>query len=116
MASLEDTQMQFVCAENGSEAVEAFKADPSKYDIILMDINMPEMDGVEATRRIRSLKIPEAETIPIIALSANTTPEEVESYLSAGMTDHLGKPADFEKIMRMITRYVIGRRKMGETA
>jgi len=106
MALLEDTQMQLVYAVNGSEAVEIFKASPSKYDIILMDINMPEMDGVEATRRIRSLDISEAATVPIIAISANTSPEEVESYLSAGMTDHLGKPADFEKIMRMISQYV----------
>ena len=106
MAILEDTQMQFVCAASGSEAVEAFKAAPSEYDIIFMDINMPEMDGVEATRLIRSLDIPEAAAIPIIALSANTSPEDVEGYLSAGMTDYLGKPADFEKIMRMVTLYI----------
>jgi len=106
MALLEDTGLQFVCAVNGREAVEIFEAGPSKYDVILMDINMPEMDGMEATRRIRSLGIPEAATVPIIAISANTSPEEVESYLAAGMIDYLGKPVDFEKIMRMITLYI----------
>ena len=116
MGILEDTELQFVCAENGCEAVEKFEADPSAFNIILMDINMPEMDGVEATRRIRSLEVPEAETVPIIAVTANTSPEEVESYLSAGMTDHLGKPADFEKMMRMITRYISGKQKVGDIA
>ena len=115
MAILEDTRMQIVCAENGCEAVEAFKAEPSRYDMILMDINMPEMDGVEATRQIRSLGVPEAGTVPIIAISANISPEEVESYLSAGMTNHLGKPADFEKTIRMITQYITGKQKVGDT-
>ena len=106
MAMLEETKMQFVCAVNGIEAVEAFKTDPSKYDIILMDISMPEMDGVEATRRIRSLGMPEAATVPIIAISANINPEEVESYLAAGMNDYLGKPADIGSIMRVVAKYV----------
>ena len=105
-ALFEDTQMQIVSAVNGNEAVELFKAAPSKYDIILMDVNMPELDGVEATRRIRSLGISEGETVPIIAVSANTSPDDIEGYLSAGMTDHLGKPVDFGKIMRLINRYI----------
>jgi len=113
MALLEETQMQFVCAENGLEAVELFKAAPSKYDVILMDINMPEMDGVQATRHIRSLGVAEGATVPIIAVSANTTPEEVRSYFSAGMTDHLGKPVDFDKIVRMISLYVAKKEKAG---
>jgi len=112
MAILEETQMQFVCAANGREAVDIFKASPSQYDIIFMDINMPEMDGVEATRHIRSLDIPEAAAVPIIAVSANMSMGEVENYLSAGMTDYLGKPADFEKIMRMITLYLAENEEM----
>ena len=115
MALLESTQMQFECAVNGSEAVDIFRTAPHKYDIILMDINMPEMDGVEATRRIRSLGVSEAADVPIIAISANTSPEEVEGYLSAGMTDHLGKPAEFDEIMRMISLYVTRNPKEGET-
>ena len=111
MALLEDTRMQIVCAVNGSEAVELFKSAPSKYDIILMDINMPEMDGVEATRHIRSLGISEGATVPIIAVSANTRPEEVEGYIAAGMTDYLGKPVDFDKIIRMIALYINNNKK-----
>ncbi|MCL2497060.1 MAG: response regulator, partial [Symbiobacteriaceae bacterium] len=106
MALLADTQLQFVSAANGSEAVELFKADPAKYDFILMDINMPEMDGVEATRQIRSLGISESATVPIIAVSANTNPEEVTSYLAAGMNDYLEKPVDLSKIMHMISLYM----------
>jgi len=114
MALFEDTQMQFVCAVNGNEAVELFKAAPSKYDVILMDINMPEMDGVEATRRIRSLGISEGVTVPIIAVSANTGPEETAGYLSAGMNDYLGKPVDFDKIIRIISRYVTKNEKAAD--
>ncbi|MCL2708366.1 MAG: response regulator [Defluviitaleaceae bacterium] len=106
MALFEDTQMQFECAENGIEAVELFKTAPAKYDIVLMDINMPGMDGVEATRHIRSLGASEGRVVPIIAVTANTSPEDVAGYLSAGMTDCLVKPLDFEKIMRLVSRYV----------
>ena len=112
IALLEETQMNFVCAENGREAVELYGGDPAKFDIVFMDINMPVMDGVEATRRIRSLGAPECARVPIIAITANTNPDEVESYLAAGMDDHLGKPADFEKIIRMIDLYVAGREKV----
>ncbi|MCL2479447.1 MAG: response regulator, partial [Treponema sp.] len=102
MAIFESTQMEFVSAVNGREAVEIFSADPGKFDIILMDINMPEMDGVEATRRIRSLGIPEGTKIPIIAMTANTNPEDVRNYYAAGMTDHIGKPADFDEVLKKI--------------
>ena len=106
MAMLEDTQMNIVCAENGVEAVELFSSDQGKFDVIFMDINMPEMDGVEATRRIRALGTPEGTEIPIIAMTANVLPEEVKGYMDAGMTDHIGKPLDFDKLLRMVCRYL----------
>ena len=106
MAILEETQIQFVCAGNGREAVEIFKSDPGKFDIILMDINMPEMDGVEATRQIRALGTKEGSRVPIIALTANTSSESVKKYLAAGMTDHIGKPAAFDEIIRKINLYI----------
>jgi len=106
MAILDETQIQFVCAANGREAVETFSSNPGKFDIILMDINMPEMDGMEATRRIRALGTNEGTGVPIIALTANTAPEDVEKYLAAGMTDHIGKPVDFEKIFRKINTHI----------
>jgi len=106
MAILEETQIQFVCAANGSEAVEIFKSNPAKFNIILMDINMPEMDGTEATRQIRALGTKEGTRVPIIALTANTSSENVKNYLAAGMTDHIGKPAVFDEIIRKINLYI----------
>ena len=106
MVMLEDFQPEIDCAVNGREAVELFKADPSRYDIILMDINMPEMDGVEATVQIRGHDAPEASSVPIIAMTANVLPDEVSHYLAAGMNDHIGKPIDFDKFMALITTYV----------
>lgn len=105
-AVFEDTRLQIIYAENGREAVDVFSSDPEKFDIIFMDINMPEMDGVEATRRIRSLGTSESARIPIIAMTANIQHEEVKGYLAAGMTDHIGKPIDFDKLLRMAGRYM----------
>jgi CheY-like chemotaxis protein len=71
-----------------------------------MDINMPEMDGVEATRRIRSLGTPEAKRVPIISISANTNSDEIQNYLAAGMTDHIGKPIDYDDVIRKIKKHI----------
>ena len=106
MAILEETQMQFVCAVNGREAVEIFKSDPKKFDIILMDINMPEMDGMEAARRIRALGTEEGSRVPIIAITANTSPDDVKKYFEAGITDHIKKPADFDEVLKKINLHL----------
>jgi len=106
MAMLEDTGLQIVCAENGKEALEMFSSEPDKFDVILMDINMPEMDGVDATGRIRALGMPEGARVPIIAMTANVLMSEVETYLSAGMTDHIGKPVDFDKLLNKLYKYL----------
>ena len=82
-------------ARNGREAVEMFCAQPPRYyDAILMDLRMPVMDGLEATRRIRALDRPDARTVPIVALTANAYEEDVRRSLDAGMNAHLSKPAD----------------------
>ena len=107
MAILEDTQMQFVCAENGREVAEIFEADQKKFDVILMDINMPVLDGVGAARRIRALDTPEAKRVPIIAVTANTTPEDIKSYYAAGMNDHIKKPVDFDEVIRKISTHIL---------
>ena len=89
--------MDFAC--DGIEAVDRFTAAPSIYDIILMDVNMPEMDGYEATRRIRSSGLAEAATIPIIAMTANVFREDVDNCIAAGMNGHLGKPVDADEVV-----------------
>jgi CheY-like chemotaxis protein len=106
LAILEDTGLKIVCAENGREALNMFSAAPDQYDIILMDINMPVIDGVEATRQIRALGMPEGARVPIIAMTANVLMSEVETYLTAGMTDHIGKPVDFDKLLSKLHRYI----------
>ncbi|MCL2877303.1 MAG: response regulator [Acidobacteria bacterium] len=106
MTMLEETRMQFVCARNGREAVEIFTSDPGKFDVILMDINMPKMDGVEATRRIRALDAPEGARVPIIAITANTGQDDIKNYFAVGMTDHIKKPTNFEEVLRKINLHI----------
>jgi len=87
------------------EAVRMFVEAPYKYDLIFMDIQMPEMDGYEATRRIRALDIPAAKTIPIVAMTANVFKEDIEKCLDAGMDGHVGKPLDFEEVLGKLISY-----------
>jgi CheY-like chemotaxis protein len=98
----EPTGLRITCAENGAEAVRLFRAAPEEYDAILMDVQMPEMDGYEASRRIRSLDLPRAADIPIIAMTANVFREDIEKCLEAGMNDHLGKPLDFAEALEKL--------------
>jgi CheY-like chemotaxis protein len=111
MCLLEPTQLEVDCAENGIEAVRMFTAAPHKYDMIFMDIQMPEMDGYEATRRIRALDVPEAKTVPIVAMTANVFREDVEKCLNAGMNDHVGKPIDFEEVLNHLRSYLGAEKK-----
>ena len=103
---LEPALLTIDCAKNGIEAVNMFIDNYALYDIILMDVQMPEMDGYEATRRIRSLDIPKAKTIPIIAMTANVFREDIEKCLAAGMNDHLGKPIDPNDLFNRLVRYL----------
>ncbi len=90
-------------AVNGQEAVEMFgKSEPGHYDMILMDVQMPVMNGYEATRRIRSCEHPEAKTIPIVAMTANTFAEDVRDALESGMNGHLGKPIDMNAVRELV--------------
>jgi CheY-like chemotaxis protein len=106
MALLEDTGLKFVCAENGQEAVDHFTADPEGFHIIFMDINMPVMDGVEATRQIRAYESTVGFNTPIIAITANVLMNEVETYYAAGMTDHIGKPVDYDILIEKMKKHV----------
>ncbi|MDR2185858.1 MAG: response regulator [Treponema sp.] len=104
---LEDTGITIDCATNGAEALRMFEQAPSKYGVILMDIHMPEMDGYEATRRIRASSAPGAKTVPIIAMTANIFKDDVSRCFESGMNDHLGKPVDLEELMKRLRNYLL---------
>jgi PAS domain S-box-containing protein len=117
---LEPTGLVIDCAENGAAALSMFSADPEKYNIIFMDVQMPEMDGYEATRKIReferqrSMEFPQKtptiigtpQAVPIIAMTANVFREDVEKCLAAGMNDHVGKPLDIEDVFAKLRKYL----------
>jgi len=107
-AMLEETGVSVGFAENGMLAVSMFKEQPEKYDMILMDVNMPEMDGHEATRAIRALDTGHAKSIPIIAMTANVFKEDIDKCLASGMNGHIGKPIDKEALIRMLKKYLAG--------
>jgi PAS domain S-box-containing protein len=106
LSLLEPMLINIDCAENGKEAVQMFKEAPEKYDMIFMDVQMPEMDGFEATRVIRAFNNPRAKTIPIIALTANVFREDIDKCIEVGMNDHLGKPLDFAVVIDSLRRYL----------
>jgi CheY-like chemotaxis protein len=118
---LEPLGLEIVPAENGLEALNLFKADPGRYDLIFMDVHMPEMDGYEATCRIREFEAfltgvpgisgegapaPSAKRVPIIAMTANVFAEDVSKCLAVGMNDHVGKPLDFEQVLEKLRSYL----------
>ena len=106
LALLEPTRVTIDCAKNGVEAVEMFGRSPEKYELILMDVQMPVMDGYEATRRIRALELPDAGGVPIIAVTANVFKEDIEHCIEAGMNDHVGKPIDFNEVIDILQKYL----------
>jgi signal transduction histidine kinase/CheY-like chemotaxis protein/HPt (histidine-containing phosphotransfer) domain-containing protein len=102
-AVLESQGHRVDVAENGQEAIDAVRS--KSYDLVLMDIQMPGMDGLTATRRIRDLPGPERD-LPIIAMTANVLPDQIEEFRKAGMNDHVGKPFDREQLYTVIDRWI----------
>jgi CheY-like chemotaxis protein len=112
------TQLKIDCAENGTDALRKFSENPNGYELIFMDIQMPEMDGYEATRHIRSVETKNnslefskeagnpRKQIPIIAMTANVFREDIERCLQAGMNDHVGKPLNFEEVFGKLRSYL----------
>jgi signal transduction histidine kinase/DNA-binding response OmpR family regulator len=124
LALLEPTELAIDCAENGAEALEKFSKDPGAYDMIFMDVQMPEMDGYEATRRIRAFENgPEsgaeetepgihapaknARHVPIVAMTANVFRQDIEQCLAAGMDDHVSKPLNFDEVLGKLRKYLL---------
>ncbi|MDR2295969.1 MAG: response regulator [Clostridiales Family XIII bacterium] len=105
-ALLEPTRIAIEYAENGLEAVRIYGAAPERYDLIFMDVQMPKMDGYEATKRIRALDNAAAQSVPIIAMTANVFREDIERCIASGMNDHIGKPIDFGDVLDKLERYL----------
>ena len=104
---LEDVGALITRAENGQQALELFKEKPAgTFDVILMDLMMPVMDGYTATRKIRELERSDAKTVPIIAMTANAFQEDAEKCIAVGMNAHLAKPLNIEKMMTTICHLV----------
>lgn len=94
-------------AENGQKCVELFEsAEVGTYDLILMDLRMPVMNGYDATRAIRALDRPDARTIPIIAMTADAFSEDIHRCLECGMDAHIAKPLDMRELLRLLQRYL----------
>ena len=102
---LENSGMEVTCAADGQEAVELFeKSEPGYYGAIFMDVMMPRMDGLEATKTIRNMKRSDAWNVPIIAISANAFIEDILNSKQAGMNAHLAKPLDVNKLLEALKK------------
>ena len=109
MMLLKTRNMEVDLAENGKIAVEMFEKQPEgHYDAILMDVRMPEMDGLEATQKIRSMERKDAKDIPIIALTANAFDEDVQRSMQAGLNAHLSKPVQPEVLFETLESLIEG--------
>lgn len=104
---LEMTEIGVEIAGNGREAVEMYENHPDEYyQIILMDVQMPVMNGYEATKAIRASKKQDSKSIPIIALTANAYAEDIRASIDAGMNEHLAKPIHIEELYRMMRKFI----------
>lgn len=103
---LEEAGATITEAEDGKEGLDCFANNaPGTFDLILMDVMMPVMNGLESARAIRALDRPDAKTIPIIAMTANAFAEDVAAAKEAGMNEHVAKPLDIEALLKVIGRY-----------
>jgi CheY-like chemotaxis protein len=119
LALLEPTSLQIDCAVNGQEVIDMFKAAPDKYDLIFMDMQMPEMDGLQATRRIRAFEDELKEKnvslpvrpkgVPIIAMTANVFSKDIENCFAAGMNGHISKPLNFDDVLDKLRIFLPGK-------
>ena len=104
---LEDEKLVVTTAENGKEAVDIVSQSvPGRFDFIFMDIMMPVMDGLEATRQIRTLNRMDTKEIPIIAMTANAFQDDVRDCIDAGMNGHIAKPIQVDKLLSMLKEVI----------
>jgi CheY-like chemotaxis protein len=102
---LEETGITIKCSENGLEAVHRFESG-EHFDLVLMDVQMPVLDGLGATRRIRGLGLPGTGAVPIIAMTANAFKEDVQLCIEAGMNEHIAKPIEVDALMKTLSNYL----------
>ena len=103
---LEENGIIVYTAEDGDIAVEKVRASmPKDFELILMDVQMPRMNGYEATKQIRKLEDPQKSNIPIIAMTANAFEEDKKNALDAGMNGHLAKPIDIQRLIQTLTEF-----------
>jgi signal transduction histidine kinase/CheY-like chemotaxis protein len=103
---LENSGAIIIEAENGKVACDKFLQSGGDFDLIFMDIHMPEMGGYTATETIRKMDIASAKTVPIVAMTASVFREDVEKCLEAGMNDHIGKPVEFPELIKKMKKYL----------
>ncbi|MDR1422445.1 MAG: response regulator [Coriobacteriales bacterium] len=104
---LAETGVEIVSAVNGQEALDIFLKDPERFDLIMMDLQMPVMDGITATKNLRAIEdIPWARKVPIVAMTANAFKEDAQMCLAAGMDEHIAKPFDMSDLIRRLSRYL----------
>ncbi len=110
---LEPTELAIDCAEDGKTAFDMYRRTPDAYNLIFMDIQMPNMDGYEATRLIREYELEKSELsqirlkrVPIVAMTANVFREDVEKCILAGMDDHIGKPLVLTEVIEILRKYL----------
>jgi signal transduction histidine kinase/CheY-like chemotaxis protein len=103
---LEPSKIKTTMAADGQEALSLFQRDPYAFDLILMDVQMPKMDGYAATRAIRACGLPRAKEIPILALTANAFKEDIDAALASGMNGHLIKPISDKKLFDELSKYL----------
>jgi CheY-like chemotaxis protein len=100
---LDSIEIQHVTVNNGVKAIEALKT--NSYDFVLMDINMPEQDGIDAARWIRQKDDEYSRTVPIFALTLYASKDHTREILEAGMNEHLAKPLDLNSLVKLIEKY-----------
>ncbi|MDR0196665.1 MAG: response regulator [Oscillospiraceae bacterium] len=105
LSLLENTGLEIDCAENGAQAIDLLEKNPEKYDMVFMDVQMPKVDGLEATRRIRG-DLGRRE-LPIVAMTANVFKHDIDECYAAGMNDYLSKPLDIDDIFNKLRKYLI---------
>jgi len=106
LSILEDTGLQIDSVENGKDAFDVISQSQGKYDIVFMDVQMPKMDGLEATRKIRALNGQYFKDLPIIAMTARVFKDDIDMCMAAGMNAHISKPIDLDDVLSKLSAYL----------